>query len=229
MVPKQARWRSFQTVVQVTGSGSIQFYSDGYTWNEVLFIGQSGAITGLTVHGILNLNDCAVCGFVINGIYGGYRSVVFDKNLYLCSNGLGLFLERGAIWEGDLSPSDTTTFITGNRANGVRATNGQLAFNPLFCSGNGANGIFLEKQAFLELDTITKSLASGQSNTVSNNTGYDLAVADDGLIVMTSTSALNLGSPNLQMNPDGSRIEITAPPPPTVTPFGPAPHAPSGS
>jgi hypothetical protein len=221
MVPLQARWRSFQTTVQVSGSGSIQFYSDGYTFNDVLFLGQSLAQNGLTVHGILNLNDCAITGFVNNGIYGGYRAVIFDKNLYLCSNGVGLLLERGAIWEGDLSPSDSTTFIVGNGI-GLIANNAQIGLNPLFASGNQFNGVSLNKLSFLELDNskiiyngndglyaVAQSLASGQSNTVSNNTAWDLEVADDGLIRMIATSALNLASPNGVMNPDGSRIELT--------------------
>jgi hypothetical protein len=222
MVPKQARWRALQTVVQVSGAGAVQFYSDGYTLNSILFLGQSLAQTGLTVHGILNLNDVAITGFVANGIYGGYRAVIFDKNLYLCSNGVGLALDRGAIFEGDLSPSDTTTFIVGN-GTGVTAFNVQVNLNPLFASGNQLNGVVLNKMAFLELDNSkilynggtglsasAQSLASGQSNTVSNNATWDLAVADDGLIRMVATSALNLASPNGFMNPDGSRIELTS-------------------
>jgi hypothetical protein len=224
MVPLQARWRSFPTIVQVSGSGSLQFYSDGYTFNEVLFVGQSLAATGLTVHGILNLNDVAIVGFANNGIYGGYRAVIFDKNLYLCSNGTGLFLERGAIWEGDLSPSDSTTFIVGN-GTGLVANNAQIGLNPLFASGNQSNGVSLNKLSFLELDNskiiynggdglyaVAQSLASGQSNTVSNNTTWDLEVADDGLIRMVATSVLKLASPNGFMNPDGSRIELTTAP-----------------
>jgi len=227
MVPKQCRWRSFPTVVQVSGPGSIQFYSDGYTFNNVLFLGQSLASTGLTVHGILNLNDCAVVGFTWAGIYGGYRAVIFDENLFLCSNEYGIVLQRGAIWEGDLSPSNTTTYVTGNSQVGVISFNSQVAFNPLLASGNGNCGVWLDQQSFLETDNskliynknvglyaTAKSLATGQSNTMANNQFYDVAVADDGLVKMVSSSVLNLGSPNNQMNPDGSRIELSGSPAP---------------
>jgi hypothetical protein len=236
MVPKQCRWRSFPTIVQVSGPGSIQFYSDGYTFNDVLFLGQGGAQTGLTIHGILNLNECVVIGFTINGIYGGYRAVVFNENLFLCSNGGGIYLERGAILEGDLAPNDSTTYVTGNSGVGVTASNSQIAFNPLFCSGNGNGGVVLNKMAFLEVDNsqifynagiglfaTAQSLATGQTNTLTTNTLHDVAVADDALIKMAASSVYNLGSPNGQMNPDGSRIELTTGPAPSPT-AAPTPH-----
>jgi len=237
MVPKQCRWRSFPTVVQVAGSGYIQFYSDGYTINDVLFIGQSNASTGLAVHGMLNLNDCAVVGFTWAGVYGGYRAVIFNKNLYTCTNQWGIVLNRGAIWEGDLSPNDSQTYTTGNSQGGVYSANAQAAFNPLFASGNGNCGIVMSQMSFIEIDNskiisnantglycITTSLAAGNVNTLQNNSIYDVAVADNALVTLSASSAYNLGSPNNQMNSDGSRIEISFP---TVAPVPakPAPHS----
>jgi hypothetical protein len=224
MVPLQARWRSFQTKVQVSGSGSIQFYSDAYTFNDVLFVGQSKAQNGLIVHGILNLNDCAGVGFSSIGVYGSYRAVISNQNLYVCSNAYGIYLDRGAIWEGDLSPSDTVTYATGNSAVGVTSEHSQIALNPLFCSGNGIYGVVVDRMSYLDLNnskivsnkvvglyTAAQSLTSGQTNTIASNSTYDLQVADDGLIRLYATSALKLASPNNSMNPDGSRIELTTP------------------
>ena len=65
---------------------------------------------------------------------------------------LGLTSDGGAIWEGDLSPNDSTTYVTGNSGIGVTLSNSQVAFNPLFASGNGSGGVALNNMAFLELD-----------------------------------------------------------------------------
>jgi hypothetical protein len=62
----------------------------------------------------------------------------------------------------------------------------------------------------VDLSVTAQSLASGQSNTLANNAGYDVAMADNGLVQMVATSVYNLGSLNNVMNSNGSRIEISA-------------------
>jgi hypothetical protein len=131
-------------------------------------------------------------------------------------------LRRGPIWEGDLSPNDSTTHVTGNAGTGVTLSDSQVAFNPLFASGNGLGGVSLSKLTFLELDNskifynagdglfaTSNSLASGQSNTISTNTTWDVEVADDSLVKMIASSVYNLASANNVMNADGSRIELS--------------------
>lgn len=222
MVPTQARWRVLPTVVNMTGGANLYFGSDGYTFNDIAFIGAANAQTALTLRGVLNLNTVVISGFKANGIYSSYRSILNTADVYSCGNTTGLYLERQAVLVGDTSPSNTILCLSGNSSNGLSGfSSADGVVNPLFCTGNNVNGITFTNLSNLEvynsyilangvgINSTTGSLVSGNTNTISESTGNDLQVSDSATVRMTSTSAFNLGTPNGQLNSDGSRIELS--------------------
>jgi hypothetical protein len=128
-------------------------------------------------------------------------------------------LEREALLNGDANPGSTGCYFNGNNT-GLLAYNGRGRVNPLFAVGNANTGLSLDKASFIDLlnsyllnnltglSATTASTASGNTNTIMNNTAKDIIVSDGALVKMSATSALLLGSPNKMLNADGSRIDL---------------------
>jgi hypothetical protein len=219
LLPQQSRWRQMKSFVTVTGANSLKIYNDGATINNVAFVGQSNAVNALGVYAEVNLNTVAIVGFTGDGLAAGWRAVLNVNDLFNCSNKIGLRLEREALINGDTNPGSTGVYLNGN-STGLSALNGRGRINPLFAVGNAGTGLFLDKAAVIEvlnsylqnnasgLSATTNSSALGNTNTITTNTNKDIVVSDGALVKMSSTSALNLGSPNKTLNADGSRIDL---------------------
>ena len=219
LLPAQSRWRQMKSIVTVTGPGNLSVYSDGATINNVAFVGQSNAVSPLSVFGKLYLNVVAISGFTGNGLYGGWGAILDVNDLFSCSNGSGLHLTREALLNAETNPSSTGLYLNGN-TNGFSALNGKGRINPLFAVGNANTGLFLDKASVLEilnsylqnnfsgLSATTASTATGNTNTITDNGQIDIIVSDGALVKMSTTSAVNLSSPNKVLNADGSRIDL---------------------
>jgi hypothetical protein len=219
LLPQQSRWRVMRSVVTVTGPNNLSVYSDGAMINNVAFVGQSNAVSPLSVFGKLYLNVVAITGFTGNGIYAGWGAILDVNDLFSCSNGSGLYLTREALLNAETNPGSTALYLNGN-TNGFIALNGKGRINPLYAVGNANAGLDLDKASVIEilnsylqdniigLSATTNSTATGNTNTITQNSQFDIVVSDGALIKMSVTSALLLGSPNQTLNADGSRIDL---------------------
>ena len=218
---QEVRFRLMGSVVTVAGNGSLQLYSDGLTINNVAFVGQSNALTGLTCYGITNLNTVATIGFQANGVYSGTRGVLNAQDLFSCSNLNGVYMERGSILNGDLNPNGSGIYLNGNSNAGLLQLNSSSEIKPLFATGNQNFGVSLNKKSnadlyncFIQnngtgLSIIGESTATGNTNTISTNALNDIFVYDLSLVQMTMTSNFNTSSSIGVVTPDGSLIDIS--------------------
>jgi hypothetical protein len=219
-LPQQSRFRLMKSVITVSASNQLVVYNKGATINNVAFIGQGNANCPLTALEQINLNTVSATGFG-TGIYAAFEGMLNIQDLFCCSNQNGLTLDRGATLNANYSPSSTGCYLNGNSNVGHVVFNAQSRINPLYAVGNRYHGLYLDRAAAVDilnsylqnngyygLFATTDSSATGNTNTITANSYQDIAVSDGALVKMSSTSAMVLGSPNRQLNADGSRIDL---------------------
>ena len=216
---QQTRFRLLNSLVTVTGTGAVQIYGDGLTFNNVGFVGAGNAPTGLTCYGIVNLNTVAFTNFVLSGVSVATRGGLNTQDLFACSNQYGIYLEKQGILNADYSPNSTATYLNGNVVGLAQSRSAISKLNPLYAVGNQQFGVSLERHALADLynsvilangtglSATMESTATGNSNIIAGNV-MDITVSGLSLVKMPGTSALTLATPNKTLNPDGSLIDL---------------------
>jgi hypothetical protein len=197
----QIRFQLVESVITVAGNGTIQLYADGLTIENIAFVGASNAATAISAFGVLNLDTVGFANFTANGLLAGAKGVINATNLYLSTNSTGLNLTRGSVLNGDISPSTSGVYITGN-ATGLYSSNSSVLLTPVYVSGNQNFGLSFDSKSFgtitnsyitnnasVGLSITNASVAKGSNNTILTNGTTDISVAELSLVNMTDTSS----------------------------------------